>query len=59
MALVLTRCKDETIVIDGRIRVTVVGIKGHQVRFSIEAPSDVSVDREEIHERKKSGEWKP
>ena len=50
--LVLERQPTESIIIDDNIVITVVGVKGGQVRFSIDAPEDVSVWREEIHERK-------
>lgn len=50
--LILTRRIGETVVINGNIRVTVLGVKGAQVRVGIEAPDSVSVDREEIHDRK-------
>lgn len=50
--LVLTRRVNETIVIGGNIRVTVLGIKGGQARIGIEAPPEVSVDREEVAQRK-------
>ena len=50
--LVITRKVGETIVIDGNIRVTVVSHKGSKIRLGIEAPDYVSVDREEIHDRK-------
>lgn len=46
--LILTRRPDETIIIDGTIRVIVLGVKGHQVRMGFEAPAGVSIDREEI-----------
>jgi carbon storage regulator len=46
--LVLSRKLNETIVIDGGIRVTVVGIRGNQVRLGIEAPASVAVMREEL-----------
>lgn len=49
--LVLTRNIAESIIIDENTRVTILAIKGHQVRIGIEAPRDVSVNREEIHER--------
>ena len=39
--LVLSRHENEAIVIDGRIRVTVVEIRGNQIRLGIEAPKDV------------------
>jgi carbon storage regulator len=51
--LILTRRIGETIVIDDeKIKVTVLGVKGNQVRLGIVAPKDVSVDREEIAQRK-------
>jgi carbon storage regulator len=49
--LVLTRNLNETIVIDGRIRVTVLAAKGNKIRLGISAPTDVRVDREEVHTR--------
>lgn len=52
MALVLTRRPGETLVIGGNITITVVAVKGDQVRLGISAPKDVAVDREEIHQRK-------
>jgi carbon storage regulator len=50
--LVLSRRQSETIVIGDDIRVQVLEIAGGRVRLAIEAPSHVSVDREEIWERK-------
>ena len=50
--LVLTRNIGEKIVIDDNIRVTIVGIKGGKVKLGIEAPDDVRVDREEVHQRR-------
>ena len=50
--LILTRRPHESIRIGPRIRVTVLGFKGTQVRIGIEAPPDVAIDREEIWERK-------
>lgn len=49
--LVLTRGANETIVIDGRITVTVLGVKGNQVRLGITAPPEVTVHRDEVHQR--------
>ena len=50
--LILTRRPHESIRLGSRIRITVLGFKGNQVRIGIEAPPDVSIDREEIWERK-------
>ena len=49
--LVLSRGQQETIVIGGDIRVTVVAVKGNKVRLGITAPDHVRVDREEVHRR--------
>jgi len=46
--LVLSRHKNEAIVIDGQIKVTVVEIRGNQIRLGIEAPKEVAVWREEL-----------
>jgi len=46
--LVLSRREGETIVIDGEITVTVVEIRGNQIRLGIEAPKDVPVCRSEL-----------
>lgn len=51
--LILTRRPAETIYIGEQITVTVLGVVGNQVRFGIEAPRNITVDRAEIHERKK------
>jgi len=50
--LVLTRRNGEAIVIDGNIRLTVVAVKGDQVRIGIAAPPSVTVDRKEVHDRR-------
>lgn len=47
--LVLSRKQNETIIINGNIRVTILAIKEDRVRVGITAPADVRVDREEIH----------
>lgn len=49
--LILTRRVGETIVINDTILVTVLQVKGGQVRLGIEAPKDLSVHRQEIQER--------
>lgn len=46
--LVLSRRRDECIVIDGKIRVTIVEVHGQQVRLGIEAPPEIPVMREEL-----------
>jgi carbon storage regulator len=47
--LVLSRRKDERIVIGGSIVITVIEVKGDKVRLGIEAPKEVSVHRQEVH----------
>lgn len=49
--LILTRRVGETVVIGDDVTVTVLGVKGNQVRLGINAPRDVAVHREEIYER--------
>ena len=49
--LILTRRCNETVIIGENTSVTVLGIKGNQVRIGIEAPRDVPVHREEIYKR--------
>ena len=56
--LILTRRLGETLVFGQNIRITVVGIRGTQVRIGIEAPRSVSVHREELYERIQQGEQK-
>jgi carbon storage regulator len=51
--LILTRRPVETICIGEEVTVTVLGVVGNQVRFGIEAPRHIVIDRAEIHERKK------
>lgn len=53
--LVLTRKLNETIVINGDIRVTVVAIRGNQARLGIEAPDSVGIVREELRDRVGAG----
>lgn len=48
--LVLSRHRDESIVINDNIIVTVVDIRGDKVRLGITAPKDVPVNRQEIHD---------
>lgn len=49
--LVLSRRIGEKIVIGDNVTVSVLAVKGSQVRIGIEAPREVKVDREEIHQR--------
>jgi carbon storage regulator len=49
--LVLSRKLDEAIIIDGNIRIRVVGIRGNHVRLGIEAPDSVKVFRQELLDR--------
>ena len=49
--LILTRRIGETIIIDNNIEVTVLDIRGNQVRIGVNAPKEVSVNREEVQDR--------
>lgn len=49
--LILTRRVGETLMIGDQVSVTVLGVKGNQVRIGINAPKDVAVHREEIYQR--------
>ncbi|MCU7816483.1 MAG: carbon storage regulator CsrA [Candidatus Thiodiazotropha sp. (ex Lucinoma kastoroae)] len=49
--LILTRRVGETLMIGDEVTVTVLGVKGNQVRIGVNAPRDVTVHREEIYER--------
>ncbi len=54
--LILTRRVGESITIGEDVKVTVLGVKGSQVRVGIDAPKDVPVHREEIYDRIKNEE---
>jgi carbon storage regulator len=49
--LILTRRVGETVMIGDEVTITVLGVKGNQVRVGINAPKSVAVHREEIYER--------
>ena len=49
--LILTRRVGETVMIGDDVTITVLGVKGNQVRVGINAPKSVAVHREEIYER--------
>lgn len=52
--LILTRRVGETLMIGDEVSVTVLGVKGNQVRIGVNAPKEISVHREEIYERIKN-----
>ncbi len=49
--LILTRRVGETLMVGDDVTVTVLGVKGNQVRIGVNAPKDIAVHREEIYER--------
>ncbi len=49
--LILTRRAGESVMVGSDITITVLGVKGTQVRIGINAPKDIAVHREEIYER--------
>ena len=61
--LILTRRVGETVIIGNEVDVTVLGVKGNQVRLGVKAPKDIAVHREEIYQRickeKQNGSGRP
>ena len=49
--LILTRRVGETLMVGDEVTVTVLGVKGNQVRIGVNAPKNVAVHREEIYQR--------
>lgn len=49
--LILTRRAGETLMIGDNVSITVLGVKGNQVRIGVNAPKNISVHREEIYQR--------
>lgn len=49
--LILTRRVGETVMIGDEVTITVLGVKGNQVRVGINAPKDITVHRKEVYER--------
>lgn len=54
--LILTRRVGESLMVGDEITVTVLGVKGNQVRIGVNAPRDVAVHREEIYSRIQEGD---
>lgn len=54
--LILTRRIGETVMIGEDIAITVLRVKGNQVRLGVDAPKSVSVQRQEIHQRSQNGD---
>ena len=52
--LVITRRVNETLMVGDDVTVTVLGIKGNQIRIGVNAPKEVAVHREEIYDRTKA-----
>ena len=52
--LILTRKANETLTIGDDVTVTILGVKGNQVRIGVNAPKEISVHREEVYNRIKA-----
>jgi carbon storage regulator len=52
--LILTRKANETLTIGDEVTVTILGVKGNQVRIGVNAPKEISVHREEVYNRIKA-----
>lgn len=57
--LILTRRVGETLIIGDNVSVTVLGVRGNQVRLGVDAPKDVAVHREEIYQKIQSEKGDP
>ena len=57
--LILTRRVGESLMIGDNVTVTVLGVKGNQVRVGVEAPKDVAVYRRELYERIRTAKAAP
>ncbi|MBF7144619.1 MULTISPECIES: carbon storage regulator CsrA [Pseudomonas] len=51
MLILTRRCAESLVIGEGEITITVLGVKGNQVRLGVEAPKEVTVHREEIYQR--------
>lgn len=49
--LILTRRVGEVLVIGDNVKITVLGIRGHQVRIGVDAPKEIAVHRQEIYDQ--------
>jgi len=49
--LILTRNIDQTLVVGDDVTITILGVRGNQIRIGIDAPKEVSVHRKEIYDR--------
>lgn len=54
--LILTRRLGETVVVGNDVSVTIIGVRGRQIRLGIRAPKNVAVQRKEIYERIRGGQ---